>query len=38
MGIAAIDTKDLQALGDEQDVDLDLGWLNPGTDGGMEGV
>ncbi len=36
MGIDAIDTidiKELQALGEKRDVDLDLGWLNPGTDG-----
>ena len=34
--IDTIDIKELQALGNERDVDLDLGWLNPGTDGGLE--
>ena len=39
MGIDTIDTVDikaLQALGNEQDVELDLSWLNPGTDGNLD--
>ena len=39
MGIDTIDTidiKELQALGEKQDVELDLSWLNPGTDGNLD--
>ncbi len=31
-----VHTKRLEELGKEQEVELDLSWLNPGTDGDLE--